>query len=76
MLMVMSFYEGVRHGKIGSEGMQQEECPLVRILLRGNQAREDSNERESQTGGIPLHEAAHRGEYVLELLSHTQYGNE
>ena len=48
----------------------------MRILLRGNQAREDPNERESQTGGIPLCETAHRGEYVLEQLSHGQSSNE
>jgi hypothetical protein len=33
MHMEMSLYEGICHGKIGSEGMQQEESPLVRILL-------------------------------------------
>jgi hypothetical protein len=42
--MFMSFYEGLRDGEIGSEGMQREECLLVRIVLRGNQTREDSND--------------------------------
>lgn len=62
--------------KIGSGGMQQEEISLVRILLRGNQAREGSNETESQTRGIPIRETTHRGENVLEQLSHAKSGNE
>jgi hypothetical protein len=82
MFMAVVLYEGIWHGKIGSEGIQQEECLLGRILLRRNQACEGPVERECQIRGVRLRETTHRDEYVLETsvyipnLSPTKFGNE
>jgi hypothetical protein len=52
MSMAVALYEGICHGEIGSEGIQQEAWLLVRILLRRNQAREVPIVRKCQISGI------------------------
>jgi hypothetical protein len=52
MFMAVALYEGICHGKIGSEGIQQGEWLLVRILLRRSQAREVPMVRKCQISGI------------------------
>jgi hypothetical protein len=52
MFMAVALYESIWHGEIGSEGIQQGEWLLMRILLRWDQAREVPTVRKCQIGGI------------------------
>jgi hypothetical protein len=52
MFIAVALHEGICHGEIGTEGIQQEEWLLVRILLRQNQAREVPIMRKCQISGI------------------------